>query len=363
MHDSIFMTERAPITTPKAAGGDGREKVNNFDALRLAGALLVLVSHQFALAGRPEPFAFATTGGTLGVLIFFSISGFLVASSWKRDPHVGRFAMRRALRIWPGLVAVVVLTAGPFLLLDPRPEAKTAALRYLGNVCFRVFNSPVLFPKLFDSSVFFPDNPHGDLNGSLWTLPLELLCYGALVLFALVLGRHTRLGLLVVSLVVVPSFMLLRGPALLSGAVPAGLNFLPYFGAYFAVGALLAHIWPPLRARVALIGLGALALGFGLTALGLTLIIPVLVLSIGVESWSVLREAGRFGDLSYGTYIWAWPVQQVGVKLLGVRAPYLSLLAVTLIATGLLAWLSWHLVERPALRLKPSKKAVIVGAH
>ena len=357
------MTERAPITTPKAAGGDGRGTVNNFDALRLAGALLVLVSHQFALAGRREPFAFATTAGTLGVLIFFSISGFLVASSWQRDPHVGRFAIRRALRIWPGLAAVVVLTAGSFLLLDPRSEANAAALRYLGNVCLRLLSSPVFFPKVFDSPVFFPDNPSGDLNGSLWTLPLEIMCYGALVLFALVLGRHTRLGLLAVSLVVVPSFMLLRGPALLSGAVPTGLHFLPYFGAYFAVGALLAYIWPPVRARIALIGLGALALWFGLTALGLTLIIPVLVLSVGVESWFILREAGRFGDLSYGTYIWAWPVQQVGVGLMGTRTPYLLLLAVTLIATGLLAWLSWHLIERQALRLKPTRKAVVVGAH
>ncbi|RYH66892.1 MAG: acyltransferase, partial [Alcaligenaceae bacterium] len=82
---------------------------NNFDGLRLLGAFLVLGSHQFALAGRQEPFAVAPyTFGTLGVLIFFSISGFLVASSWKSDPNIFRFAARRFLRIWPALAVVVV---------------------------------------------------------------------------------------------------------------------------------------------------------------------------------------------------------------------------------------------------------------
>lgn len=103
MRARIHLHDRA--SSDHDAEGRGRgwpRDVNNFDALRLAGALLVLVSHQFALAGRREPFAFATTAGTLRVPIFFSISGFLVASSWQRDPHVGRFAIRRALRTLAG---------------------------------------------------------------------------------------------------------------------------------------------------------------------------------------------------------------------------------------------------------------------
>ena len=84
---------------------------NNFDALRLIGAFLVLVSHQFALSGRWEPKAVGDHSfGNLGVLIFFSISGYLVTSSWLNDPNILRFATRRTLRMAPALCVSMPLT-------------------------------------------------------------------------------------------------------------------------------------------------------------------------------------------------------------------------------------------------------------
>jgi peptidoglycan/LPS O-acetylase OafA/YrhL len=68
-----------------------------------------------------------------------------------------------------------------------------------------------------------------------------------------------------------------------------------------------------------------------------------------------LRSAGRFGDLSYGTYIYAWPVQQVLVAYLGVQASF-HVLAMAAIAIVLpLAWLSWRYVEHPAIARKPKR--------
>ena len=84
---------------------------NNFDALRLVGALLVLISHQFALSGRREPmFVGDHSFGNLGVLVFFSISGYLVTSSWLNDPHILRFCVRRTLRMLPALCVSIPLT-------------------------------------------------------------------------------------------------------------------------------------------------------------------------------------------------------------------------------------------------------------
>ncbi len=80
--------------------------------MRLLAAGMVLYSHQFALTGRAEPRPFGLlTMGTFGVLVFFAISGFLVAQSWDRDPHILRFAAKCFLRVWPGLAAVTLVAA------------------------------------------------------------------------------------------------------------------------------------------------------------------------------------------------------------------------------------------------------------
>src|SRR6185312_8540842 len=86
---------------------------NNFDVLRLAGALMVLVSHCYALTGRVEPLATLTgqTLGDLGVTVFFAISGFLIAKSWVDDPALVRFVIKRGLRLLPALIVAVILTA------------------------------------------------------------------------------------------------------------------------------------------------------------------------------------------------------------------------------------------------------------
>src|SRR3954452_12949771 len=107
-----------PIQSGMARGGLGSGS-NNFDVLRLAAAALVLLSHAFLINGVDDP-AIALTGdetlGDMAVTAFFGISGFLVARSWCRDPRLGRFVTKRALRIVPGLWAVVALSA---LVLGP----------------------------------------------------------------------------------------------------------------------------------------------------------------------------------------------------------------------------------------------------
>ncbi|HEX8075096.1 MAG TPA: acyltransferase family protein, partial [Thermoleophilaceae bacterium] len=86
---------------------------NNFGLLRLAAASLVLVSHAFLLTGRDDPALGAAreTLGDLAVTGFFAISGFLVARSWCRDPRMGAYFARRALRILPALWVVILVGA------------------------------------------------------------------------------------------------------------------------------------------------------------------------------------------------------------------------------------------------------------
>ena len=92
------------------------------------------------------------------------------------------------------------------------------------------------------------------------------------------------------------------------------------------------------------------------TKLGLALVVPPMTIAIGLRSWPVLRDIPKIGDLSYGIYIYAWPVQQIGVALLGRQTPYLKLLAITIPVTLVLAAASWHLIEKRALRFKPGQR-------
>ena len=95
-------------------------RTNNFDALRLFGALAVIVGHGYHLTGRPDyvPFVLGYPIHTLGVVIFFAISGYLITASWQRNSRLVPYFLARGLRIFPGLFLVVlvsVLVLGPLV--------------------------------------------------------------------------------------------------------------------------------------------------------------------------------------------------------------------------------------------------------
>lgn len=306
---------------------------NNFDGLRLIGALLVLVSHQAVLQGATEPTFLGITLGTCGVAMFFGISGFLVTGSWLGDPHILRFGARRLLRLWPALaVVVLILAAGatylPHINAMERLTYPIRAEMFLGNLAF-----------IYWDSGFFP-NHYAQLDGSLWTIPYEVGCYCLLVAGLILLRR--RAGWLAAA-------ALLVGPLI--------VDPLASLGACFLAGASMQ----PLPRRASLLAIaGAVVISLRVEpSLAVMLCLAVIAVEVGRRSWSGMRDCGRFGDLSYGTYLWAWPVTQIGVLLFGSQ-PWLVVL--TLAATLSIAWLSWHVIESPALKLKPrtpSSNAVV----
>lgn len=204
-------------------------RFNNFDFLRIAAAFLVLISHQYALNGLPEPSVFNMSLGTFGVLIFFSISGFLVSQSWRQDPHVGRFLVKRFLRIWPGLAVVTLIAAfvlGPMVSsLEWRAYfLQPELLDFLRNL--KVVTIRYVLPGVFEENI----HPKA-VNGSLWTIPLEVRCYFVL-LFIGMIGLMKK------------PFLVLFG-TLLFGAYYFVLAFDPknyqvHFGLYFLAGVCLA---------------------------------------------------------------------------------------------------------------------------
>lgn len=342
-----------------------KHRLNNFDALRLSAALFVLFSHQHALTGLREPSVLNVhTLGGLGVLMFFSISGFLVAQSWNNDPNAGRFTAKRLLRVWPGLAVALTLTAfvlGPAVSHLPWREFVAHPMvmdYYLSNLRFALRD---ILPLRFEGNAL----PTA-INGSLWTIPLELKCYLVLGIFGVLGLLKVRWFLIVLTLcgLLVYAVWEPRGDRLVAcmGWSPEQ-RFLLEFGLFFFAGACCHVLRLHQKGRAAWMALVAcwfLAVGallFGRPLLALWLVVPITVLMVGNASTPYLRRFGRFGDVSYGLYIYAFPVQQTVIWLFGDVFSWWTVLGMAVVITFALALASWHLVEKWALHFKPSLKA------
>ena len=324
-------------------------QANNFDALRLTAALAVLFSHQFPVTGTVPPswMNVAMIGG-IAVMAFFVISGYLVTISWFSQPRLWAFCAKRALRIWPALATVVVLA-----MLVLGPSFTTLSLReYFSHPMTWDYLQSLLMQIRFNLPGVFADNTYPNtINGSLWTIPIEVSCYALLAAagtFGLLRWRWVWAGICIAYML----WFLTHMTVDLTGVMTHWWEF----PAYFAFGSLIATFngWF-LRHRLACCAAACLAgallwaCGFGYSAL--LLFLPAVLLGVGTLSWPVLRHAGRWGDVSYGVYLYAFPIQQTLRHLwpeLGFASSVLLVAALTLLA----GWLSWQLVEAPTLRLK-----------
>jgi peptidoglycan/LPS O-acetylase OafA/YrhL len=334
---------------------------NNFDVLRLLAATLVLLSHAFPLTGRDEPFENLSgeTLGGLGVAVFFAMSGFLVTKSWVGDPDLRRFARKRALRILPGLAVAALVTAvviGPLVTTVPVGSYLTdpAVLLYVVATGLLTGSSGRL-PGVFES------NPEAAIvNGSLWTLPIEAVAYVGVAAAGLLGLLAARRPVAAIFLSLVAGTLILDavvdGPFQDHGPAVLALYYTLRFGAYFAAGALLFlhRDRVELRGRVVVLLLAAWVVSwatpyaFAVAAVAL----PYAVLYAAFTPVRGLRALTRFGDVSYGTYIYAFPIQQSLVAAFGQDLGPAGLFALALPLTWLAGLVSWRLVEQPALRLK-----------
>lgn len=332
----------------------GLSRENNFDFLRFVAACLVLFSHSFPLYGvKGEPFAVATafdTFGGLAVGTFFVISGFLITASWTKNPKLYSYLRNRVIRIFPGYSAVIMLAIvlGACITTLPLSEyiRHPVTLDYLGNF--------LLYMQRFDLPGVFTDNPQPGVNGSIWTLPKEFTMY--LLLAAL---GYTRL---------------LRGPVLLVSYLGCFAGYIIYMethrdfadawfyssltknAVYFFAGALFWHYREriTLSPELCLLMLIVLALSAQTpwSKYSFMLCLPYLVIFAGLWDMRSIRNFGKYGDFSYGLYLYAFPVQQCYMLWVGERWGFWTFPLVCLPITFCFAVASWYLVEKPWLRRK-----------
>jgi peptidoglycan/LPS O-acetylase OafA/YrhL len=287
--------------------------------------------------------------GLTGVFVFFAVSGFLITQSFEQTHSPWRYLVKRVLRIFPAYLVVLVLTAfvlGPIVTSLPLSDYLHHADPY----------RYVFFNSFFDGrvqelpGVIFVDNQTGrEVNGSLWSLGCEFDMY----LMVMVLGMLRLLKLPVCLALLALGMACIHFPAL---GVLGGWGWTLSF---FASGMVLYRLRDTriFNRYIALAALAGLALSIPLRQF--ILLFPVfgcyLALYVARHPRLPVIRATRFGDLSYGLYIFGWPSEELVIWLLGGHAAWWELFLLATALAGSLAFLSWHLIEKRALRLKPGK--------
>ena len=350
-----------------------RGRDNAFGFLRLILASAVIVDHAFPLGGFGEdPFWRYTHGqnsiGGLAVEGFFVVSGFLIARS-AMSADTLQFLWRRVLRIFPAywltLVVSAAVVAPAFYLRHHGTLAGFWTAAFPGPLTYftRNWNLHIGQYGLLD---VFAETPYGHqvgwsvLNGSLWTLEYEFRCYllvGAFALFAIFSRARVLVPVSAAALLLLGSLSA-AAPDVAKAMAPwlGDLQFVQ-LAATFLVGSTAAVYADrlPVNGRLALGGLlvGLLALfrvgGYhliGVPAMGYAL------LWFAYAAPARVKSVAARNDYSYGIYVWGFIVQMalaaMGVHRLGIL-PYI---VIAWSVTFVFAFASWHLVEKPALRLK-----------
>lgn len=369
----IFSSSRGGPATSCPTFADAFDpKRNAFAFLRMVLALLVIVSHCFTLGGvGTDPLGAITEGqnslGEIGVAIFFLLSGFLVTGSRLRSRSVGRFLWHRFLRIFPGYWVCLLVTAflfSPlFELIKHGVFSAEASLAYLqGNWAMFHLNGFSIggVMNLRPSTIgwVLNDNPYPlGINGSLWSLPYECACYLTLVLFTFArILRFGRLGIvfLYFGLWTLYAFSCLD-PEYFQECFPYRMfQPLVLLALYFSAGSVCYLYRESIPASKALFGacLCLLTIGLAYGSFGLVAPVAMSYVFMCLAFWLPIRHFDAWGDFSYGTYIYAFPVQQ-GLVLLHVpQSGFAAFLAATVLITLVLAVWSYQCIEAPSLRLK-----------
>lgn len=329
----------------------GRE--NNLDIIRFIAAILVIFCHAFPLAlgeGVLDPLA-ALTGdqisfGSLAVGIFFVYGGFLICKSMCRIQKTVPYFKARILRIFPPLIAVTVVLAfvvGPILTQLPLRDYYTDAgtYRYLLNCVMALQHQ---LPGVF------LDNIYGRaVNGPLWTLPIEFICY-IMCYVAYKCKLVNKKGMIAATVIFSAGCI---GAWILSAKITILAPMIRPMGLFFA--GMLYYVY---RDKIPMKGWVAAVCFVGMVVSAVCHILPVtiffffpyVILYLGFGTKSVFANFAKRGEISYGIYLTAWPVQQIFAQVMcgadGIMNPYVNFLIAVPISI-VLGYVVFKCVEEP----------------
>jgi peptidoglycan/LPS O-acetylase OafA/YrhL len=309
---------------------------NNFNLIRLILSIMVVFSHSYGLLNIAEPIIFGRSYGNFAVHCFFALSGYLITRSYLNSKNIVDFFYKRALRLVPAYIVSYIFSA-------------LVAYRFANFV-----SNPVAYIR----------------NGPVWTLSWEILCYGlcAIIGYFGLLNASSVGAVWIVSWILIISNISSPSPTF-QVIVPMVFMFL--IGSFISVNEekfkisysgpisiiiLIIMVVDPERFTRLIDKLPWLyGPQFQVAQINFFIylfLLPIAIMYLGkyLPFFLNLKD-----DLSYGVYIYAWPIQQSTIYLLqknGIKPAPMSVFTISLVSTIILSYLSWRLIEKPINSLK-----------
>lgn len=334
------------------------EKQNNFDILRLIGAILVIYGHSFLILNiNPQETFYKVSGvitsGQLGVAIFFSISGYLVTLSALRSKNIVIFLKKRILRIYPGLFFLIVTT----LIIGSFATTLSVKDFFLQNETWEYFKTLTLFwrPEPWLPGLFNHNPNFNAVNGSLWTITAEFFCYLLLTLIIF----YKKFSYYILTFILTVSLFLHWRPETrleLFQSDQVWYHIWWYAAMFFISGMFALHQPNFLKNKHMLVGVLLIFIVSFDTEAFLQigwLAIPILTLTLGFTNWWGVRGFIKIkNDYSYGLYLYSFFIQQILANYNISTNNVYKFFTISLIISFVFAFSSWHFIEKPMMSLK-----------
>ena len=339
-----------------------RTRGNNFGTIRLVAALFVLQGHMRALLGQSSILFYHDGIHAIGVEIFFLIGGYLVTKSWYSDPHPIRYATKRILRIWPPLIVCVLLCA---FVLGPLCTKLTLQEYFAAPELWNYLRNIRLYICYTLPGVFL-DNPYpGAVNGSLWTLPIEVFMYLVIGVWFWAVGKcggrknpHIQqagsLILMAIGLIFSFVFSGIKGQVVYGTPVDQMAILVPYYilGSVYAIFVPQKVLNLPAAVCLFLATNGFLGVSVFHSWIRM-LVLSYLIFSLAFAT--PVLQLPKWMEISYGIYLFGFPIQQLVVEFAVQRGWQLErpnrMLVICILLIIPMAFLSKFFVEGPADRL------------
>lgn len=353
-------------------------RYNNLNFIRTLLAISVLYSHCYVIfygtEHEVEPLMILSNDqlgiGTLAVNFFFLISGFLILMSWQNKPDFISFLKRRIARIFPGFIVASLLCLFLFAPLGTGDFYKPLGYwkLYFQSIDWKLISLNIL-------QLIEPQPPwtlknapiSNSINAPMWTIRYEFICYLIVPLLGLLRITKIKYLILLMFLLIFGTFVYqtyaevwfwdwktdIPGIGQPNNYIRFGTYFLGGMSVYLFRENLIRSRWFLLVSVIVIVNS---VFYFDSLVITLPIFGSYILFHLAFARSYSLSSFSQWGDFSYGVYLFAWPIQQLVVLYFEQYLDIALMFILSLGATLVLAYFSWHYVEKPFLNLVSTKK-------